>query len=143
MESRSIKNGDQVAVHYTGTFADGTEFDSSRGRGPLTFKVGAHQVVPGFEKAVLGHEVGDKYSVTIPAAEAYGESDPRALITLPRAQVPAEIKPEVGMHLTLSTPQGPVNVVVSKLTDEVIVLDANHPMAGKDLTFALEIVSIN
>ena len=138
-----IKNGDTVSVHYIGTLNDGSEFDRSREGSPLRFKVGSGQVIPGFDKAVLGHEAGDRFSVTIPAAEAYGERQEQLLFSVPMEQVPPSIKPQAGMMLHVATDQGELEVSVHQVTDTHIVLDANHPMAGKDLTFALEIVSIN
>ena len=100
-------------------------------------------VIAGFDKAVMGHEVGDKFSVNIPAAEAYGEKQEHLLFPVPMDQVPATIKPEVGMHLHVGTNQGELEVVISEVTETHIVLDANHPMAGKDLNFALEVVAVN
>ncbi|MGN1038142.1 MAG: peptidylprolyl isomerase [Mailhella sp.] len=138
-----IKNGDTVSVHYIGTLNDGSEFDRSREGSPLRFKVGSGQVIPGFDKAVLGHEAGDRFSVTIPAAEAYGEKQDQLLFSVPLDQVPPSIKPQAGMMLHVATDQGELEVSVHQVTETHIVLDANHPMAGKDLTFALEIVSIN
>ena len=138
-----IKTGDTVSVHYIGTFNDGTEFDRSREGSPLKFKVGSGMVIAGFDKAVMGHEVGDKFSVNIPAAEAYGEWQEEMLIPVPVERVPANIKPQVGMHLHVGTDQGELEVVISEVTDTHIVLDANHPMAGKDLNFALEVVAVN
>ncbi|MBQ4076162.1 MAG: peptidylprolyl isomerase [Mailhella sp.] len=138
-----IKTGDTVSVHYVGTFNDGSEFDRSREGSPLKFKVGSGMVIPGFDKAVIGHEVGDKFSVNIPAAEAYGEKQEHLLFPVPMDQVPATIKPEVGMRLHVGTNQGELEVVISEVTDTHIVLDANHPMAGKDLNFALEVVAVN
>ena len=138
-----IKTGDTVSVHYVGTFNDGSEFDRSREGSPLKFKVGSGMVIPGFDKAVIGHEIGDKFSVNIPAAEAYGEKQEHLLFPVPMDQVPATIKPEVGMRLHVGTNQGELEVVISEVTDTHIVLDANHPMAGKDLNFALEVVAVN
>ena len=137
-----IKPGDTVSVHYVGTLNDGSEFDRSREGSPLRFKVGSGQVIPGFDKAVTGHEIGDKFSVTIPAAEAYGDRQEQLLFSVPLEQPPT-IKPQVGMMLHVSTDQGELEVTISEVTDKHIVLDANHPMAGKDLTFALEVVSID
>ncbi len=138
-----IKPGDTVSVHYVGTLNDGSEFDRSREGSPLRFKVGSGQVIPGFDKAVTGHEVGDRFSVTIPAAEAYGDRQEQLLFSVPLEQVPPTIKPQVGMMLHVSTDQGELEVTISEVTDRHIVLDANHPMSGKDLTFALEVVSID
>ena len=100
-------------------------------------------VIPGFDKAVMGHEVGDKFSVNIPAAEAYGEKQENLLFPVPLEQVPPTIKPQVGMMLHVGTDQGELEVAICEVTDTHIVLDANHPMAGKDLNFALEVVAIN
>lgn len=137
-----IKTGDTVSVHYVGTLDDGSEFDrSSEGR-PLTFKVGSGQVISGFDKAVMGHEPGDSFTVTIPAAEAYGPRHEHLLFSVPMARVPANIKPEVGMLLHVATDQGELEVRVAEVTDDNIVLDANHPMAGKNLTFALTVLSM-
>lgn len=138
-----IKPGDTVSVHYVGTLNDGSEFDRSREGSPLRFKVGSGQVIPGFDKAVMGHEVGDKFSVTIPAEEAYGARQQQLLFPVPLEQVPPTIKPQVGMMLHVSTDQGELEVTICEVNDKHIVLDANHPMAGKDLTFALEVVSID
>ncbi len=138
-----IKNGDTVSVHYVGTLNDGSEFDRSREGSPLRFKVGSGQVIPGFDKAVMDHEVGDKFTVTIPAAEAYGDRQDQLLFPVPLEQVPSSIQPQVGMMLHVSTDQGELEVTICEVTDKHITLDANHPMAGKDLTFALEVVSID
>ena len=138
-----IKPGDTVSVHYVGTLNDGSEFDRSREGNPLRFKGGSGQVLPGSDKAVTGHEAGDRFSVTTPAAEAYGDRQEQLLFSVPLEQVPPSIKPQVGMMLHVSTDQGELEVTIDKVTDSHIVLDANHPMAGKDLTFALEVVSID
>jgi peptidylprolyl isomerase len=136
------KAGDTVRVHYTGTLDDGTEFDSSRGRDPLKFTLGAGQVVPGFDAAVTGMRVGDRKTVTIPAAEAYGEPRRELLVTVPRAQVPPTVEPRVGQRLHVGRGEQAFAVVVQEVTDEHVVLDGNHPLAGQDLTFALELVEI-
>ena len=138
-----IKTGDTVSVHYIGTFNDGTEFDRSREGSPLKFKVGSGMVIAGFDKAVIGHEVGDKFSVNIPAAEAYGEWQEEMLIPVPVERVPANIKPQVGMQLHMSNGQREFEVTVREVNETHVILDANHPMAGKDLNFALEVVAID
>ena len=138
-----IKTGDTVSVHYVGTFNDGTEFDRSREGSPLKFKVGSGMVIPGFDKAVIGHEIGDKFSVNIPAAEAYGEWQEEMLIPVPVERVPANIKPQVGMQLHMSNGQREFEVTVREVNETHVILDANHPMAGKDLNFALEVVAID
>ena len=137
------KSGDSVKVHYTGTLEDGTQFDSSAGVDPLEFTLGGGQVIAGFDEAVTGMEPGEKKSVTIPAVKAYGQRNEEMVIKAPRDEVPADITPEVGQRLQLAGPNGqPIMVEVIKVTDEHIQLDANPPLAGKDLTFALELVEI-
>lgn len=137
------KKGDQVKVHYTGTLEDGTTFDSSEGRDPLAFEIGAGMMIPGFDAAVNGMNIGDKVTIDIPSAEAYGEAQKELIIDVPKDQVPADMKPEVGQALSVNQPNGqPMPVVVLEVTDEKIVLDANHPLAGKDLKFAIELVEI-
>ncbi|CUI70158.1 FKBP-type peptidyl-prolyl cis-trans isomerase [Cognatishimia activa] len=137
-------SGDSVRIHYTGTLADGTVFDSSEGREPLEFKLGSGMVIKGFDDGVTGMAVGEKKTVTIPCADAYGEFQPEMVQDVPRAQIPAEIPVEAGLVLQMQSPDGhvmPVKIV--KFDDQTVTLDANHDLAGKDLTFALELVSIN
>jgi peptidylprolyl isomerase len=137
------KAGDTVAIHYTGTLADGSQFDSSEGRDPLRFTLGSGQIIAGLDAAITGMSQGDKKSVTIAAAEAYGDHRPEAVQAVPRAQIPAEIPLEVGGGLQVQTPDGQtIPVTVASVTDEEVTLDANHPLAGKDLTFAVELVEI-
>ncbi|MBP0482568.1 FKBP-type peptidyl-prolyl cis-trans isomerase [Sagittula salina] len=138
-----VKTGDTVRLHYTGTLSDGSTFDSSAGRDPLEFTVGSGQIIPGLDNAIPGMTVGDTKKVEIPAAEAYGDPDPQALQTVPRADIPAEIPLEIGTQLQVQTQNGqviPVNV--QEITEETVTLDANHPLAGKDLTFDIELVAI-
>lgn len=135
------KSGDTVRVNYRGTLSDGTEFDSSEGQEPLEFVVGSGQVIPGFDGAVLGLEPGETVTVTIPAAEAYGDQDERGIQQFPPEAFPS--KPEVGWTLELSGPDGQrIPAVVVEVTDEFVVLDFNHPLAGQDLTFEIELVEI-
>lgn len=137
------KKGDGVKIHYTGTLADGTVFDSSAGRDPLDFTLGSGQVIPGFEEAVLGMAIGDKKTVTIPSQKAYGEKNEDMVIEVPKNQVPPDLDPEVGQKLQMGGPNGELIVVtVVEVNDEVVTLDANPPLAGKDLTFELELVAI-
>ncbi|MGJ8610083.1 MAG: FKBP-type peptidyl-prolyl cis-trans isomerase [Octadecabacter sp.] len=140
----AIKAGDTVAIHYTGTLTDGSTFDSSDGRDPLEFVVGSGQIIPGLDKAMPGMSVGDKKVVEIPCAEAYGEINPANRQAIPREQIPADIPLEVGLTLQMQSPDGqhamPVTVV--ELSDDEVTLDANHALAGKDLTFAVEVMSI-
>jgi peptidylprolyl isomerase len=138
------KNGDNVTVHYTGKLTTGEQFDSSAGREPLGFTVGAGQMIKGFDAAVPGMAIGDKKTITIVAAEAYGESNPEAIIQFPKTNVPADMVLEPGMPLTLTDQNGhPVQVLVVEVQEDIIVLDANHELAGKDLVFDIELVSIN
>ena len=136
------QSGDTVRIHYTGTLADGSVFDSSRGRAPLEFTLGSGQVIAGFDDAVTGMAVGEAQTVTIPAAQAYGPRRPELVRELPRAQFPAQIEPAVGQQLQVSGGTHPMVVTVRAVSDRAVLLDANHPLAGEDLTFALELVEI-
>lgn len=139
-----VKSGDTVAIHYTGTLTDGSTFDSSDGRDPLEFVVGSGQIIPGLDKAIPGMKVGDEKTVEIPCAEAYGENNPENRQAIPREQIPADIPLEMGLTLQMQSPDGqhvmPVTVV--ELSETEVTLDANHALAGKDLTFAIELMSI-
>jgi peptidylprolyl isomerase len=137
------KQGDVVRVHYTGRLTDGTQFDSSEGREPLEFTVGAGQMIKGFDDGVVGMNVGDKKILNISATEAYGERDEQAIIEFPAANIPADMKLEPGMQLTLRNQHGqPVPVVVLEVQAEVVIMDANHMLAGKALVFDVELVEI-
>ena len=138
----SAKSGDTVRVHYTGKLADGSVFDSSEGRDPLEFTVGSGQVIPGFDAAVAGMSPGDERSVTIPAADAYGDRKDDLMIVVERSQLPQDIEASVGQQLQLSQEGRAFVVTVADVTDESITLDANHPLAGEDLTFDLHLVGI-
>lgn len=135
-----ISKGDRVKVHYTGRLEDGTEFDSSRERDPLEFVVGSQQIIPGFSKAVEGREPGDKLTVTIPAADAYGAPDPDYVFVVPRAQVPDHVPLEPGTPLQLSNGKEQMDVVITEVGPYEVTLDANHPLAGKNLVFDIEIL---
>jgi peptidylprolyl isomerase len=137
------KQGDTVKVHYTGRFKDGTVFDSSRGGDPLEFQLGAGHVIPGFDAGVTGMNIGDKREVEIPAEQAYGPYHAELAGEIERDRLPPDITPEVGMVLQMMHPSGmPFNVQVVGVEDDKIKLDANHPMAGKDLIFDLELVEV-
>jgi len=137
------KNGDTVRVNYTGKLADGTVFDSSAGREPLEFTVGAGQVIPGFDNAVLGMKVGEKKTVTIPVDEAYGQRRDEQIAEISREKLPSDMTPEVGQQLVMKQSDGrEIVVVITKVSDETVTIDANHPLAGKDLTFEIELVKI-
>lgn len=136
--------GKKVKTHYRGTLDDGTQFDSSYDRGePLEFTCGAGQMIKGFDAAVVDMRVGEKKTVHIPAADAYGEHNPEMVLTFPAEQVPNIEQIEKGMKLFLSTPSGmPVPAVVIDVTPEAVTLDANHELAGKDLNFDIELVEV-
>lgn len=139
-----VKSGDTVNVHYHGKLTDGTTFDSSEGKTPLKFKVGEGSVIKGFDNALLDMEVGDKKSVTIPVQEAYGEPAKENFIEFPKTEFPEGMQPEVGMQLNLTDNQGNnFPVVIAEVKEEHVILDANHPLAGKELVFDLELVSID
>ncbi|WP_028581860.1 FKBP-type peptidyl-prolyl cis-trans isomerase [Desulfogranum japonicum] len=140
---QQAKNGDAVTIHYTGTLNDGTVFDSSDGREPLPFTLGSGQVIPGFEEAVLGMQIGEKKTVTIPPEKAYGNRNEEMVINVPVSQVPADITPEIGMQLQLMNQANqPIVVKITDINDEHITLDANPPLAGQELTFAIELMTI-
>ncbi len=140
---QQVKEGDVVKVHYTGKLATGEQFDSSEGRDPLEFKVGAGQMIKGFDAALPGMLKGDKKTINITPAEGYGERSEEAIIEFPKENVPEDMKLEPGMGLTLSNQQGqPVPVVVVDVKEDVIILDANHFLAGQELVFDIELVEI-
>ena len=138
-----VKTGDTVAIHYTGTLATGETFDSSEGRDPLEFTVGAGQIIPGLDQAIPGMSVGDKKVVEVPADQAYGQPDPNARQAVPRSEIPADIPLDLGTQLQMQAPNGQVvPVMVAEVSETEVTLDANHPLAGKDLTFAIELMEI-
>ncbi|MBM4152852.1 MAG: peptidylprolyl isomerase [Kiritimatiellaceae bacterium] len=137
-----INDGSVVRIHYTGTLSDGVQFDSSSGREPLEFEVGSGRVIPGFDLAVRDMQIGVKKTVTIPAAEAYGEVREELIGNLPKSHFPPELQLSEGMPLQMMTDQGPIMVVVKAIHADEVTLDANHELAGKDLTFELELVEV-
>lgn len=141
---QQVKSGDTVKVHYHGKLTDGSTFDSSEGRDPLEFKVGSGQVIKGFDTGVTGMSVGEKKTVHIPSDEAYGPKDEERIVEFPRANFPPDMKPEVGMQLNMTNGEGHViPVVVKEVGEEAVLLDANHPLAGEDLVFEIELVDIS
>lgn len=138
-----VKSGDKVAIHYTGTLLDGTTFDSSDGRDPLEFEVGSGQIIPGLDVALPGMVVGDKKTVKIACQDAYGPLNPEMRQAIPREGIPADIPLEVGTTLQMQTPDGQaLPVIVVELDEATVTLDANHPLAGKDLQFDIELMKI-
>ncbi len=142
--SDTIKTGNNISVEYTGRLESGEVFDTSRGRQPLSFEVGAGQMIKGFDKAVLDMALGDKKTVTIPPDEAYGDKKDDLFISMPIANVPPDMKLEIGMIVQLRDKSGnPVSAMVTKIGEENVTLDVNHPLAGKTLIFDIEVVEIN
>jgi len=135
--------GDTVHIHYTGRLDDGTVFDSSEDRDPLSFTLGEGQVIPGFEEAVEGMEEGDSKTATIPADDAYGERREDLVLTVLRDRLPEDLEPEVGQPLQMRSGDGETfQVVITEVDDDSVEVDANHPLAGRDLTFDIELVEI-
>lgn len=140
---RTMEKGKTVRVHYTGTLDDGTIFDSSLDRDPLEFQVGMGQMIPGFDKAVLDMEAGDKKTVHIPAAEAYGEYDEKNIVRIPRENFSGAENVPIGVKIAIQNAEGRVFMaVVKEITDTYVLVDLNHELAGKDLNFEIEVVEI-
>ena len=140
----TIKNGDTVSVHYTGTLTSGEVFDSSLERKPLKFTLGKGQLIPGFERAIMGLSVGEKVKANIPSKEAYGEHNSEMVLQVPNNQLPPELDAQVGMQLQLNQPDGQViPVQITQVKVEMVTIDANHPLAGEDLNFDIEIIEIH
>ena len=142
--SEVVEKGDTVSVIYTGKFEDGEVFDSNEGKEPFTFTVGAGQVIPGFDNAVLGMKVGEEKTVTITPEEGYGQRDERFVFQYPIDKFPEDIKKnlQVGMTLYMNTEQGPIPVKVVAIEGATVTIDANHPLAGKTLVFDIKVVDI-
>ncbi|MBD2021198.1 peptidylprolyl isomerase [Leptolyngbya sp. FACHB-36] len=137
------KQGDTVKVHYTGKLDDGTVFDSSTSGDPLQFTIGEGMIIPGFEQAVLGMAPGDSKTELIPTDQAYGPHQEEMVVVIDRQQMPAEIEPEIGQQLQIQQPTGQViPVIITDVSGSAVTLDANHPLAGEDLTFDIELVEI-
>jgi len=140
---KKAEAGSTVRVHYTGRLDDGSVFDTSKGGEPLEFTVGSGQVIKGFDSAVAGMSPGEGKTVRIPAEEAYGPVREEMVITVKRSQLPSNIDLSEGLHLQMVQPDGMVfNVMVTDLTEEDVTLDGNHPLAGKDLSFDIELVEV-
>lgn len=140
---QQAKKGDKVKIHYHGRLEDGSTFDSSAGRSPLEFELGSGQVIPGFDAGVTGMSVGEKKTIHIPFMEAYGPVNEEAIIEFPKANFPSDLQIEVGLQLMMNNGAGQqFPVTIKEIKDDVVVLDANHSLAGKDLIFDLELVEI-
>ena len=137
------KKGDVVKVHYKGKLNSGEQFDSSEGREPLEFTVGAGQMIAGFDAAIPGMIVGEKKTIIIAPENAYGEKNEEAIIEFPKSNIPANMKLESGMKLQLRNEAGhPVPVIVTEVKDDIVILDSNHELAGKELIFDIELIEI-
>lgn len=137
------KEGSTVKVHYTGKLEDGTVFDSSEGRDPIEFTVGAGQIIPGFENGVTGMKPGDKKTVEVTADDAYGPRNEQMIQEFQKSELPPDLELEEGMQLQAQGPNNqPLLLTVAEVRDESVLLDANHPLAGKDLTFEIELLEV-
>ncbi len=140
---RTAQQGDKVRVHYKGTLNDGTVFDDSSERDPLEFTLGENQIIPGFESAVTGMEIGENKAVAVDPDEAYGQTRDELFIEVPKEEITAQLEPELGMVLEVTLNDGnKAHVTVSEIGEEKVVLDANHPLAGKTLNFDLTLQEI-
>jgi FKBP-type peptidyl-prolyl cis-trans isomerase 2 len=138
-----VKENNTVKVHYTGKLSDGQVFDSSEGKEPLEFTIGKGQIIPGFEKGLIDMKLNEKKTITIVKEEAYGDIKDDLKQEVKKSELPPDIKPEVGMALVSKSPDGQeMNLLVVEVKDDSIVIDGNHPLAGKDLIFDLEVVEI-
>lgn len=137
------KEGDTVKVHYTGKLEDGTVFDSSEGRDPIEFTIGHRQVITGFEQAVIGMNPGEAKTATVSAADAYGPRYDEMIVSVERDQFPAHLDAQVGQRLQIRQAEGQsITVTVTDVSEKDITLDGNHPLAGKDLTFDIQLQEI-
>jgi peptidylprolyl isomerase len=140
---QSAKTGDKVTVHYTGKLTDGTQFDTSRPDSPIEFTIGESMVISGFEQAVIGMSPGDTKTTTIPQAEGYGPHREEMILTVDRANIPANIDLELGQQLGLQYENNQsLTVTVTNISEDAVTLDGNHPLAGQDLVFDIHLVEI-
>jgi peptidylprolyl isomerase len=138
-----VKTGDTVQVHYTGKLDTGEQFDSSRERDPLQFTLGNGELIPGFENAVIGMKVGDEKTVRIPSHDAYGPYMEEMKMVIDRTKIPEDLELKVGLNLTLQgTDERKLNVKIVDVTEDTVTMDANHPLAGQDLLFDIELMKI-
>ncbi|OCB78390.1 FKBP-type peptidyl-prolyl cis-trans isomerase [Flavobacterium crassostreae] len=139
-----VKANNTVKVHYTGKLADGQIFDTSEGKEPLAFTLGEGRLIPGFEKGLIDMKLNEKKTINIAKEDAYGDARQDLIVEVPKSELPQEMTPEVGMGLVSKTPEGQeMNLLVVEVKDETVVLDGNHPLAGRDLIFDLEVVEIS
>jgi FKBP-type peptidyl-prolyl cis-trans isomerase 2 len=140
----TIKQGSKISIEYEGSFDDGKVFDASKNHGkPLEFEIGAKMVIPGLEKALIGMKKDEEKTIHIEPADAYGEPNPQAVQTIPKSNLPAEQKPEVGMTLVAQLPNGQgMPGKITKVTDKEVTIDFNHPLAGKALNFKVKVIDV-
>lgn len=139
-----IREGDQVQVHYTGKLQSGEVFDSSQGREPLNLTIGEGKIIPGFEQALLGMQTGEKKSFDLTPDQAFGERRDELVHVIQKEQIPSDVKLEIGMQLALEGQQKePVPAQVVDISESTVTLDTNHPLAGKDITFEVDVVEVN
>jgi len=137
-----VQDGQTAKVHYKGSLDDGSVFDSSEGKEPIAFEMGAGEVIPGFEVAVREMEVGETKTVQVPPAQGYGEVRDDMIADIPRGQFPDSIEPKPGMMLQMRTEDGALPIEVVEVGEQTVKVDANHPLAGKELTFELTLVEV-
>ena len=140
----TVKKGDKVTIDYTGTLDDGSVFDSSKNKQPIEFEVGSGRVIKGFEDSVIGMKKGEEKKISLKPAEAYGDHNPAMVIKIPRDKLPPGPEPKSGMMLAIGTPDGnkfPAKII--EVTDAEVTLDVNHPLAGKNLNFAIKLVDVS
>lgn len=142
--TETVKKGDKVKIEYTGKLADGTVFDTSDGKAPLTFEVGAKQVIPGFDKNVEGMKKDEENAFTLSIDEAYGPVRAELVQEIPRDKLPKDPEPKEGMMLMMQSPTGQqIPARITKVADDKVTIDINHPLAGKELTFEVKVVGVN
>jgi peptidylprolyl isomerase len=140
---RSAKTGDKVMVHYTGKLTDGTQFDTSRPDSPIEFTIGENMVISGFEQAIIGMSPGDTKTTTIPQSEGYGPQRDEMILTVERDRIPDNIDLELGQQLGLQYENNQsLTVTVTDISEDTVTLDGNHPLAGEDLVFDIQLVEI-
>ena len=137
-----VKEKEIVSISFKGTLADGSVFGQSEKDKPLEFMVGSHKMIPTLEKGLLGLKMGDKKKIQVKAADAYGDYDKAAIQTVDKTQFPKDLELKVGQSYQVRTPQGPITVTISAISDKTVTVDFNHPLAGKDLTFDIEVLKI-
>ena len=139
----TVKKGDKIKVEYTGTLDDGTVFDTSEGKEPLEFEVGAGKIIKGFDDAVIGMKKGEEKSIKLKPEEAYGNQNATLMKKLPRDKLPPEPEPKAGMMLALKSPEGQqIPARISEVNEKEVTIDLNHPLAGKNLSFKIKILEI-